>query len=556
MSKVLKILLVLLPPLFGFWAFHHYEFQTHFRFMQGERGDCRYYIFILEHWFRALQGKESLASPLFFYPVQGTLGYTDALTALVPFYNMLRVFHFDMYSSTQLVVILGNVFAFLACFWLFRSGFGLQPMSASVGAAFFAFNSVKYNQVSHLNFQFLFLVPLILFCAVACVKHAGRDGNLGIFLKMAGAGLLTAVQLATSFYIGWFLIFWSILFVFTGCGITPIRQFLTGFLKKYYRAIMAAFMFFLMCLAPVAAIYLPVLNDHGSRSYQEILNGLPDYTSFLRMGFENHLWGWTSRIIPYQSMPNAGEKHLGLGIVFSLSWLLISLVCLADLWKMIRRKKPVFFIWACKGNEKAAAFCLAAVLSVDLFFLLSFKFGSFTLWRLVYPLVPGSTAMRNVLRFVLVVVLPMSFVFAVFLQRILDRIGGMKKKYQAVFLVLIAGALSLLFWEQTGTRPEPYFDKHEDLLRIREMARHIPSDATAFFIRVDPRLPGGWPDYQVDAMLTAAMTGIPTLNGYSSHFPKDWHLDLIFYDVYMKCVYQWMDNHQLGPKIYMLTLQE
>jgi hypothetical protein len=493
---------------------------------------------------------------LFFYPVQGTLGYADALTALVPFYNSLRLFHFDMYASTQLVVILGNVFTFLACFWFFRSGFGIEPVPASVGAAFFAFNSVKYNQVSHLNLQFLFIVPLILYCAVACVKRAGQDGNLGIFVKTAGAGLLIVVQLATSFYVGWFLIFWGLLFILVSCGIKSFRQFLISFVKRYYRAVIAAFLLSLLCLVPLLALYLPVMREHGPRSYQEILNGLPEITSFITMGHENHLWGWISRAIQYQNAPNAGEKLLGLGIVFSVSWFLISLACLSDFWKMIRRKKPSFFIWACQGDEKAALLCLVAVLSVNLFFLLALKIGSFTLWRLVYPMVPGSGAVRNVARFVLVVALPMSFVFAVFIQRIIAVGVRLERKYKAAFLALVMSALSLLFWEQTSEKPGPYFDKENDLLRIQEIARHIPPDASGFFLRVGPRAPASWPEYQVDAMLAAEVSGVPTLNGYSSLEPKDWHLDLIFFDVYMKCVYQWIADHQLGPKIFMLTLDE
>jgi hypothetical protein len=552
--KCLKWLIVLLPPLFGFWAFHHYEFQTHFRFMQGERGDNRAFIFILEHWFRAFQGKESLASPLYYYPVRGTLGYNEALAALVPFYNILRAF-FDMYTSTQLAVIIGNILNFIICFWLFRTGFGLQPIPSSVGAAFYSFNSAKYNQIGHINFQVLFLLPLILLCVVGCVKHAGKDCNLRMFVKMAAAGMFLAVQMATSFYFGWFLAFWSLLFILSGCGFAIFRQFLKNFMGQYHRAVIVALLFVLLCLAPVAALYLPALHENGPRSYQAVFNGLPEFSSFLRMGSSNHLWGWISRAIPTQGIPEAGEKHVGLGMVFTLFWIIVSLICLLDVWKTFRRKKPSFFIWICKGDERVALLCLMTVLSVDLFYLLAFKINSFSLWRLVYPLVPGSQVIRNVSRFVLFVVLPMSFIFSITLQRVLE-MGNqfMVKKRKAAFLGIVAGILMLLFWEQTGEKPESYFDKSKDFIRIQEMARNIPPDATAFFIRVDPRLPGGWPEFQVDAMLTAAMTGIPTLNGYSSLVPKDWHLDLIFYDVYMKCVYQWIDNHQLGPKVYMLDL--
>ncbi|MCR4783155.1 MAG: hypothetical protein K6A35_01370, partial [bacterium] len=58
--------------------------------MLGEAGDGRLCNLILEHWLHWFTGHEQLTTLSQFYPVTGTLGYTDIFLGQALFYVPLR----------------------------------------------------------------------------------------------------------------------------------------------------------------------------------------------------------------------------------------------------------------------------------------------------------------------------------------------------------------------------------------------------------------------------------------------------------------------------------
>src|SRR4051812_28688669 len=63
--------------------------------ISGDIGDARLIIYINEHWFRVFSGLADFRSPSQFYPLQGTLGYSDAFFLYQIFYSPLRFLGFD-----------------------------------------------------------------------------------------------------------------------------------------------------------------------------------------------------------------------------------------------------------------------------------------------------------------------------------------------------------------------------------------------------------------------------------------------------------------------------
>jgi hypothetical protein len=85
----------------------------------------------------------------------------------------------------------------------------------------------------------------------------------------------------------------------------------------------------------------------------------------------------------------------------------------------------------------------------------------------------------------------------------------------------LAFALAALALAEQGQRLGAY-DKAAKRADVAALASRIPTTCGAFFYAPSP----GRPDYetQLDAMWAALERGIPTVNGYSSNFPRGWEL--------------------------------
>jgi hypothetical protein len=286
--------------------------------------------------------------------------------------------------------------------------------------------------------------------------------------------------------------------------------------------------------------------------------GIPDIYAYMWMGPTNHVWGLLSHLAPIRDMPLEWEKRIGLGLVFSVFWVLINCFCIFDILKMVRGKKTVFFSMLCSEKELPGVFLITTILSVDIFCVLTFKFSSFSLWRLIYLMVPGAQALRVVSRFMIFLTFPMTLVFSFCLQKLVDL--GQKCRLSSRNIVktgLLVSSTLFLFWEQSGDMTGYYFNKKLDAARIQEMASRIPPKASTFFLAVDPKITEGIDDeYQMDAMMTAQLTGIPTINGYSSTSPPYWYLNSLRDKSYYWYIYQWISRYQLGPNVYELIIKK
>jgi hypothetical protein len=90
--------------LFGLYFFNRHSIWTGGDLVYGDRGDSRFHMVTLEHWWRVLTGHDALLSPNFFYPVPGVIAYSDLLALYGLFYIPLRAFGVDTYTSFQLTI--------------------------------------------------------------------------------------------------------------------------------------------------------------------------------------------------------------------------------------------------------------------------------------------------------------------------------------------------------------------------------------------------------------------------------------------------------------------
>ena len=71
----------------------------------GDGGDARLDIFLRENWYQFLRGRAEFLSPPMFFPIKGTLGYSDAYLLDGLIYVPLRIIGLDPFLSFELFCI-------------------------------------------------------------------------------------------------------------------------------------------------------------------------------------------------------------------------------------------------------------------------------------------------------------------------------------------------------------------------------------------------------------------------------------------------------------------
>lgn len=530
--------------LLGIWQFHNVEFYSNFGLVPGGRGDNRMVVALLEYAYHALRGEGRFQSPAFYYPAQGTLGYTDIyLSTIIP-YGVLRSFGLGLFSCFQACGLLFSFLNYACGFLLLYRGLRQGIVASSIGAFLFAFNAPKFNQISHFQMQCLFLLPLAVWLVVEWVKRSGKMPSREAFAILAAAALLVDLQVFSGFYPAWFFLFWVLLFLGLSLCFQPTRNFLKNLWNGNRLPILGAGGVFILGLLPFLWICLPDYLELGSKDYSEVQMMIPDPWAFLWMGPRHSWWGWLwDHCQAIRNYPVEGEERIGFGLAVLTAWIFLTV---AAVWFLGKGKAPFFE----KDKKGHAYFAVMAVLATALFVLLGLKYpGDVSPWRIIYEVVPGGGTIRAVSRYAIFLALPLSIAIAIAVQTLWRKVCNVRKPAARIVLgglLFLWGGVMVL--EQTAFPPYPAFSKSAELNRLEYLGEKLPPQCHAFYVDVDPRLPYDATSIQIDAMLVSAVNGIPTLNGYSGANPKDWNLYRVRSPRYHEYVQDWVSLNQVqGP---------
>jgi hypothetical protein len=525
----------LLVGALGTWLVHRFQFASSFDLFPGPRGDTRLTAYLCEHWYQALRGKAELLSPAIFYPVKGVLGYSDVLLFLAAPYSVLRAAGFDIFTALAVVAVAFNFLNFIAGFLLLFHVLRFRWLPSVAGAMFFAFNNPKLSEADHLQLQPVWLLAigaaaLIVFFRDAPSLSAKRA--LGLLLV---AGLAMDLQLLTAFYLGWFGIFWSGLFLAVAVCLPPAREVLRVAMARHWRPALAAAAVATGGLLPFLAIYLPVLRETGGWLYP--VRYLPGLHAYLLMADGNLIWSRaTQAILQAAGLGPDWARRIGIGLIPTLTWLGLSLLVM---------KAPT-----------RRPFLTAAVVAVNLLILLTLQYHGHSLWRAIFEFVPGARGIRAVPRFMIVAALPLSIGFAFAVEQAQRRVGG-RVGLHAVVIGLIAFGLSEQFSRGEGN----YYSIRAENMHLKRLAAKLPDDCRAFYVTAR------WPSNRVlpefqnqqwmhDAMLVSVIRGVPTLNGRSGKSPPGWALREVAAPDYEATVREWIAVHRLSGTICRLQIDD
>lgn len=582
-----RALLGLVPvaaALAGTFFFHRYSILTGLDRVQGDPGDTRFVAFLLEHWNSALHGRADWRSPPIFYPVRGTLAYSEALVAMGALHAALRS-TLGVFAAMNAQLILLSATSFAAAYALFARGFRLSVLGATVGAYFFAFSWPRFAQLVHVQLQFTTLLPLLLLLALECVRD-GRALTQKQFAWRAGAFVtLLAVLLMTVLY---YAVFVAILLSAAGAiclAHRPSRSHILAVGRRHAVALAAAVVLALLLMGPVIAFYLPLMRESNGRQWDEVLSLMPRPLDLLWMGRENWAWGWLFERWPEAAIVRKWpELRMGVGLAASLAWLG------SVLWALLCAVVPAR---RARLDLRAGAVCVLVLTGLLLQFAMLRWPGDFSLWWVFWTFFPGAGGIRAVSRLQLLLALPMGLGFGWMLDLAL-RPRRRRPVLAGLALALVtAGAL-----EQVG-RVQTYSGRQAEALARRvgeavprackaayvvgtpDLVPHPPEPDAAHFdaaayLAANPDVAASWRGtawehyvlfgraehryldrdaahqeraltffYNYTIPLAAILSGVPVVNGLSGWQPQGWHLFDVLAPEARQLLAEWLARRRL-----------
>ena len=542
LSRSSRAAIVTVAALLSTAWFFHIQIATGFSRLFGDADDAVIGVVLLDHWRAVLASTQSWNGGIYFHPHPDVLGYNDGMFLLGLIYAAPRVLGVDPLLSAEIAGIVmrgaGFVFFFLLARRLFGFGFSL------LGAALVAISGAAAVQGNHAQLFTVLLLPLLALLLWRAATDTSRSAGTG---WAAAAGLLFGAWLLTAFYTAWFSAFFLLLVGLAAAallaGTRAGRSTIRGDrLRTLLPPALAALLVGLAAAVPFLATYLPKAAESGMHSFADVVTYAPPPLSILNTRLAGGI------VQDWQHLPLAGPLARSLVRANGHPTGFAPLLLLAALAGCVRaltaRSGPVAarILW-----QSLAVATLLSLLLVTWM----------PAWRLVYFAVPGARALRDIGRFLLVLMLPATLLALHGLEGLLARLPRRRLPLLAILVPL------LLAEEWAGGVPVAL----DAGMAARLMAAVGPAPAACRSFYVTGRAPAPGPAgtaplspieaiyrQNVDAMLVATLTGVPTVNGFSTFTPPDWDFARVEAPDYPDRVGKYVSAHALSPPPCRLDL--
>ncbi len=515
--------------------------DSHLKWAPGDPTDERAMVFLLNHWYEVFAGREHFFRVNYFYPDRLALGYADAVFLLGIVYSLFRCLKLDYFTSLQYMYVFMVGFGYVGSVLFFRKVLGLSFVFGILGAILLVVLNALQNQYMHAQLMGFYFYPILAYLLGMYLKSAKVRAVEKSWMYISSFSVLLGLIFFTSYYPAWFFVFTVLILGFVYATLKVAEHTFGQFVRSVYvfvqaerKRLIVALTIFMLSLTPFFVTYLPVAMSSKGFSVQTMLHYSPSIEDVINLG-RNRFW---PSVLHYSFDSGNCEVENGYPL-FTLSFfLLFLLLCLRD---FTLRKQRV--------NEVMLAFGLTAVVIL----LITVKWSNqFSLWLAIYHLIPGATGIRAVGRYLIV----SQMLGVVFVSHFIDRMcfkDAVPTSLGAVRILLFVILFISLIVEQTNVG---YFRLYKEgyLNSLRGFSRKI--NCRCFFLSPvsNPSCP--MYAYNVDAMMVAMKTGVPTMNGYSAVYPAGWALFNVASPLYLSYVYSWVRNNGIATDVCMLNLSE
>jgi hypothetical protein len=363
-------------------------------------------------------------------------------------------------------------------------------------------NLIFITNIAHTQFFALYYLPCIVLLALWGIEDpwVTRWSLIPVWLAGVSYGLL----FATEYYTAW--LFSLTMLIALGSTAVICRSDLRAWATQYHKpavpVIAAALVGFGIGLVPFAYIYTPTIGLLPGFSYRDYVGFGSFPKDIINVGTWNLMWGWlVERIIGTVNV----ERELAVTPALAIIFLVFLYRLRHDRDTADKRPWQVTFAMAC-----VSAWAVSWIATV--------RIGTFSMYWLVYHVIPGASGIRVGGRVQLLANLWVSLGLCVLLQYWIDQ-GTSARRRQRIWLTGALMALCLL--EQINLTPVSISRSYEQAW-LRQVSAP-PPECGAFLLSVTGRAINQVDDN--DALWIALQTRVPTINGSSGWRPPDWHIE-------------------------------
>ena len=450
----------------GALIFFRWQIFSHFDLLFGDRGDTRLVMFIHEHVYRTLFAGSELLSPPFFFNQTHTLGYSDAFLLDQMVYVPLRLLGAEPLLALSLTAVVLSATAY-CFFFLFLRRFYISVPLASLAALIVTFPNNLYLVSLHFQLFAVYYIPIVVYCALLAVVDLHARPLRACLLGSFAAGLY-GLLFSTGYYVAWF--FGLALLIFAPIAVFIARpQVRTWWSKRPKHAFalgLVVGLSFFAALSIFAVIYTPVLELGAARNFKEYLFYAPRLYDIVNVGRANLVWSGVIRALHLIPDDRLGNAELFIALTPTVQILLLASVVLAF--------RPGFWPFDSSGRI-SRAFVIAGASVYAMFFLLVISVDNFSLFRVLYAIMPGANAIRVGYRDMVVATLFATTVIALTFQRIINIILQEPKTLRHVGqLVGCAALLSLAAIEQVNLAQPVHLSRKFEREHMANLAPSAP----------------------------------------------------------------------------------
>lgn len=490
------MLLPLVATLMVLWP----SFSSGLSRLQTDPGDTLLNLYFLEHAYKHFTTSNIISpdkywSPGYFWPVKGTLAWSDHLLGPSVIYAAWR-FIFNPFTSylawISSTLILNYVSLRYAMVRISPNTMSIWPSLISLVCAF---NPALIQQLGHPQLLSVFIFgPILVGCSRLLnsnVKEITYSDYCQIAIWLLINGFFNIYIFVYSCYC---VMVCSVIHLFRliKSGLKPIAFGINLRLKL-------SILSFLTVLNLIIYIpYLSTLNVFGRRSSAEIIRNLPKFSSWLYSSNYN--------VLPSPITPGGIGSQFVSGVEQELfpGWMVI----------MLFSASLVTLIFCKYFNYRRD--CIRWLLALTILFFLCLSIDGNSAWIYISKFLPGASSLRASSRVGLIIIL-FSSGFIVKSSENWNFSFSQLTRGITYSLVLILGFIGI--WRIR----QPSFDLTTWKKDVDNISQKI-NDAGCETFWLEHSKGPFWARH-IKAMHVQLRTSIPTLNGYSGHFPgSNWPL--------------------------------
>jgi hypothetical protein len=468
--------------------------------LPGDDGDSRFNLYILEHFYLVMSGKEaSFVDGPFFYPWIKTILFSDTHWGTGFVYAFFRLLHLSQEKSFASWFLIGFVLNYWSAYFVNRK-LGLQNLGAAIGAFIFTFSLPLITQFGHEQLIYRFYVPLAIFTSYKYFESKDpRYAATTVFFL----GLQLMISVYSGLFLGYFLFGYLLSIVFLAISaektVPGPRSWFSSILpsKDLQRSTWAVTgLVLIISISIIVLVVLPYFKAQQlygfKRSWWEIKSMLPRIQSYF-IGDNSRLWFSNGMKIFQVPMRHEHNMFIGLGSALTLLFGLREK-------KLLRKNKLI----------------LAFIITIGILVALTLNVGGMTIYRIM-AILPGISSIRAVSRIILILIFPVGFIVGYTID------NSPQKHYKLVSSSIIVSILMVLILADSvlAHRLSTSIIQWNSRLQQLESKISQPLDKDSILVVASQD-----PDYliELDAMLFAQRKGIKTLNGYSGNAPPGWFI--------------------------------